>query len=500
MNSIKEEEEQVFRTISSQTIANFVVDQAHVQKKCVSKIISNLCNSAGALVGLPGDPFDDILGSSSSPDKESDSITPEVLKKTKVRVAGAEATLRQLCKRAGGSLFETCSALEDNISKAWNEPNADVLTIQRSMHLIVLMMSHVESGAMPTCLSWFDQLAQLIQRPYDNHRTRRIVAHAVATICKYAQGEHRESAMLVVYNSIFVAFTRTGSVDATEVLEGAVMVLDRIVHSLGSDLMPYVPSMVHYAMKTMSSQFKLVRTLAAGAFADLVPLIPLQMDLELHDSNKLLPDALRTIVSQNAVSRTFLESFTEGKAIQHVDVKSWLAPDISIRVYQQHGVDWLCFMANNNLHGILADDMGLGKTLQSLSAMAATLSMSSSILEEGRACLIVCPPIIVHHWIQEAKKYLPGFFESIIDYSLPASERKALNRKGSANIGSRADIDRDNVRDLAYRYRVLKRYRLLFCGAGRSTPNPEPFDCSVSCRARTSCSSPSCVEWNTAAE
>ncbi|EGZ21728.1 hypothetical protein PHYSODRAFT_489603 [Phytophthora sojae] len=403
MNSIKEEEEQVFRTISSQTIANFVVDQAHVQKKCVSKIISNLCNSAGAL-------------------------------KTKVRVAGAEATLRQLCKRAGGSLFETCSALEDNISKAWNEPNADVLTIQRSMHLIVLMMSHVESGAMPTCLSWFDQLAQLIQRPYDNHRTRRIVAHAVATICKYAQGEHRESAMLVVYNSIFVAFTRTGSVDATEVLEGAVMVLDRIVHSLGSDLMPYVPSMVHYAMKTMSSQFKLVRTLAAGAFADLVPLIPLQMDLELHDSNKLLPDALRTIVSQNAVSRTFLESFTEGKAIQHVDVKSWLAPDISIRVYQQHGVDWLCFMANNNLHGILADDMGLGKTLQSLSAMAATLSMSSSILEEGRACLIVCPPIIVHHWIQEAKKYLPGFFESIIDYSLPASERKALNRKGGLPI------------------------------------------------------------------
>ncbi|KAE9244674.1 TATA-binding protein-associated factor [Phytophthora fragariae] len=200
--------------------------------------------------------------------------------------------------------------------------------------------------------------------------------------------------------------------------------------SLGSDLILYVPSLVHYAMKTMSSQFKIVRTLAAAAFADLVPLIPLQMDLKLHESNKLLPDALRTIVNQNAVSRTFLESFTEGKAIQHVDVTSWLAPDISLRVYQQHGVDWLCFMANNNLHGILADDMGLGKTLQSLSAMAATLSMSSTPDKRRAAvsCLIVCPPIIVHHWIQEAKKFLPGFFESMVDYSLPASERKTLNR------------------------------------------------------------------------
>ncbi|KAE9035565.1 putative helicase [Phytophthora rubi] len=430
MNSIKEEEEQVFRTISAQTIADFVVGQANVQKKCVSKIISNLCNSAGALVGLSGGPFDGILGSSSSPVKQSESVSPEVLKKAKVRAEGAEATLRQICKRAEDSLFETCRALEDYISTAWNQPNVDELTIQRSMHLIVLILPHIESGAMSTCLSWFDRLAQLMQRPYKDHQTRRIVAHAVAIICKYTQGEHRENAMLVVYNSIFVAFSQTGTADATEVLEGAMMVLDRIVHSLGSDLVLYVPSLVHYAMKTMSSQFKLVRTLAAGAFADLVPLIPLQMDLKLHESSKLLPDALRTIVNQNAVSRTFLESFTEGKAIQHVDVKSWLAPDLSLRVYQQHGVDWLCFMANNNLHGILADDMGLGKTLQSLSAMAARLSMSSTPDHRRAAapCLIVCPPIIVHHWTQEAKKFLPGFFESIVDYSLPASERKTLNR------------------------------------------------------------------------
>ncbi|KAG7392155.1 btaf1 RNA polymerase II, B-TFIID transcription factor-associated, 170kDa [Phytophthora pseudosyringae] len=373
MNSIKEEEELTFRTISSQTIAGFVVGQAHIQKKCVAKIISNLCNSAAALVGISGDSYDTTHGGRSLQNDHNPSLPPDVLKKTKIRVAGAEVALSEIYR-----------------------------------------------------------LAQLTKQPYEDHQTRRIVAHAVAAICKNAEGQHREDAMLVVYNSIFVVFSNVDSADSastTEALEGAVMVLDRIVHTLGADLTPYIPSLVHYAMKTMSSQFKLVRTFAAGAFADLVPLIPLQMDLELRDSDQLLPDSLRTIVRQNAVSRKFLESFTEGKAVQHTDVTSWLATETSLRVYQQHGVDWLCFMAKNNLHGILADDMGLGKTLQTLSAMAATLGVppAGGSKRSAMPCLIVCPPIIVHHWIQEAKKYIPGVFASIVDYSLTSSERKTLS-------------------------------------------------------------------------
>ncbi|KAL4115216.1 hypothetical protein KRP22_004117 [Phytophthora ramorum] len=282
--------------------------------------------------------------------------------------------------------------------------------------------------------------------------------------------------MLVVYESIFVIFSNTGGADVlkSEALEGAVMVLDRIVRSLGAELTPYVPSLVHYAMKTMSSQFKLVRTFAAGVFADLVPLIPLQMDLELHKSDQLLPVSLRTIVNQNAVSRSFLESFTEGKAVQHTNVKPWLAPETSLRVYQQHGVDWLCFMARNNLHGILADDMGLGKTLQTLSAMAATLAMTSTAQSKrpARPCLVVCPPIIVHHWIQEAKKYIPGYFASVIDYSVPASDRKVLGHGKNIVISDhgttlivttysilRTDINR--LGDIDYSFVVLDEAHLI---------------------------------------
>ncbi|ETN09266.1 hypothetical protein PPTG_11717 [Phytophthora nicotianae INRA-310] len=430
MNSIKEEEEIAFRAISAQAIARFVVDQAHTQKKCVAKIVSNLCNSAAALIGATSDPSD------SNPQHDpSPVILPDVLKKIRVRAVGAEAALSEICKHTGDSLFETCRALEDAISKAWKQQNVDELTIQRCMHLIMLVMPHTESGAMEKCLSWLERLAQLMQQPCEDHQTRRTVAHAVAIICKNAQGQHREHAMLIVYSSIFVAFSNTGSVK-TEALEAAVMVLDRIVHILGADLTPYVPSLVHYAMKTMSSQSKRIRTFAAGAFADLVPLIPLQMDLELHDSAQLLPDSLRTIVEVNAVSRSFLESFSTGKAVQHADVTAGLAPETTLRLYQQHGVDWLCFMAKNNLHGILADDMGLGKTLQTLAAMASTLGMELKN-EASMPCIIVCPPIIVHHWIQEIKKYIPGIFASIIDYSTPASDRKRLRRGNAFPISGR---------------------------------------------------------------
>jgi SNF2 family DNA or RNA helicase len=37
-----------------------------------------------------------------------------------------------------------------------------------------------------------------------------------------------------------------------------------------------------------------------------------------------------------------------------------------LRPYQQQGLNWLQFLREHGLGGILADDMGLGKTLQTL--------------------------------------------------------------------------------------------------------------------------------------
>jgi hypothetical protein len=37
---------------------------------------------------------------------------------------------------------------------------------------------------------------------------------------------------------------------------------------------------------------------------------------------------------------------------------------VTLRPYQQDGINWLAFLHRFGLHGCLADDMGLGKTLQ----------------------------------------------------------------------------------------------------------------------------------------
>ena len=72
----------------------------------------------------------------------------------------------------------------------------------------------------------------------------------------------------------------------------------------------------------------------------------------------------------------------------------------TLRDYQRAGIDWLAFLRDANLGGILADDMGLGKTLQTI----ATL--------EGR-CLVVCPRSVVYNWEAEIARFRPSLKTSI---------------------------------------------------------------------------------------
>ncbi|MCG8590193.1 MAG: SNF2-related protein, partial [Proteobacteria bacterium] len=74
-----------------------------------------------------------------------------------------------------------------------------------------------------------------------------------------------------------------------------------------------------------------------------------------------------------------------------------LPPDLraELRDYQREGVDWLCFLREAGLGGLLADDMGLGKTLQALCAVA------------GRT-LVVAPTSVLHNWLAEVARFRPA--------------------------------------------------------------------------------------------
>ena len=65
-----------------------------------------------------------------------------------------------------------------------------------------------------------------------------------------------------------------------------------------------------------------------------------------------------------------------------------------LRPYQREGLDWLQFLRDYELGGILADDMGLGKTVQTL----AHILVEKREGRLDRPCLIVCPTSLVPNW------------------------------------------------------------------------------------------------------
>jgi superfamily II DNA or RNA helicase len=71
----------------------------------------------------------------------------------------------------------------------------------------------------------------------------------------------------------------------------------------------------------------------------------------------------------------------------------------TLRPYQREGVNWLSFLRDAGLGGILADDMGLGKTLQALCAIPAG---------DGQRTLVVAPTSVLQNWRVEAEKFRPS--------------------------------------------------------------------------------------------
>lgn len=76
----------------------------------------------------------------------------------------------------------------------------------------------------------------------------------------------------------------------------------------------------------------------------------------------------------------------------------------SLRPYQQVGFDWLSFLYDAGLGGILADDMGLGKTIQALALIARAVSGPASC----SPFLVVAPTSVVGNWKSEAAKFAPN--------------------------------------------------------------------------------------------
>ncbi len=149
------------------------------------------------------------------------------------------------------------------------------------------------------------------------------------------------------------------------------------------------------------------------------------------------------------IDDNFEKAFTKISKQSDIDFTKIEVPETvnaKLRPYQIEGFNWLNFLYQNRLGGILADDMGLGKTIQTLSMLDYTYSNCENAIPEQpvqsslfdlptessfnnsniSASLIVMPTSLIHNWIRETEKFTPHL--KVYNYT-------GANRLKSKDIG-----------------------------------------------------------------
>lgn len=116
-----------------------------------------------------------------------------------------------------------------------------------------------------------------------------------------------------------------------------------------------------------------------------------------------------------------------GGLLQFTGIRDVAQPqglDASLRPYQQEGFNWLAFLWEQGLGGVLADDMGLGKTLQAIALVCYAKSGIGVPDRDGAArhpFLVVAPTSVVPNWAAETARFAPGLRVTAITDTLQRS-------------------------------------------------------------------------------
>lgn len=120
---------------------------------------------------------------------------------------------------------------------------------------------------------------------------------------------------------------------------------------------------------------------------------------------------------------------------------------LKLREYQKKGYEWLWWLYDKGLHGLLADDMGLGKTHQAMAVMSAIQTQASNT--SGPMFLCVCPTTVLDHWMDKIESFAPNL--KAIKYYGPKRDQLVRNFPQSNTIVTTYGV---LLRDLA----LLERY------------------------------------------
>ncbi|HEX3981780.1 MAG TPA: SNF2-related protein [Acidimicrobiales bacterium] len=102
----------------------------------------------------------------------------------------------------------------------------------------------------------------------------------------------------------------------------------------------------------------------------------------------------------------------------------------TLRPYQHTGFNWLAYLYEHRLGGILADDMGLGKTLEALALMCHTRERGLT----DAPYLVVAPTSVVGNWAAECRRFAPDL------RAVTVTETARRRGTALADLAEKADL------------------------------------------------------------
>lgn len=204
--------------------------------------------------------------------------------------------------------------------------------------------------------------------------------------------------------------------------QGITECLFLIVKKLGLAIVPYVVLLVVPTLRRMGDPIPDIRSLATLTFASLVRLMP------LDGAKSNVPGLLPELADEKVKQKNFLEELMNPSLIKDCAIPCTI--NAKLRKYQQEGVNWLWFLCQFGLHGILCDDMGLGKTLQTLCIISTAHAKRLETLPDEKTLpsLVVCPPTLIGHWFYETEKFVSPDDLAPLMYNGSSAERLLLQR------------------------------------------------------------------------
>ena len=432
MDSIKMEENVDLQKRSAFSIAILLNHYASTQKrgpadKVTANLMSFYCIDTSETPEFRNNATrsDVILSLHKEEDRKDYANTSDYEKEAKsarITRRGTKEALDQLCQLFGTQLFAKAPVLRSKIETPLRQAFGDDSPMDLEdntefgqevvdgLSILRALVPKIDSTLHP----FITELMPLIAKALRSRLSifRYAAAKCFATICSVLRIE----GMTMLVEQV-LPFSNS---DDLHCRQGAIELVYHLIHVMEDSILPYVIFLIVPVLGRMSDSDNDVRLIATTTFATLVKLVPLEVGIPDP------PGFPESLLKGRDRERKFISQMLDFKKVEPFEVP--VAIKAELRSYQQEGVNWLAFLNQYHLHGILCDDMGLGKTLQTLCIVASDHHLRAEEYAKTNASdvrrlpsLIVCPPTLSGHWQQEIQQFAP--FLSCMAYVGPTADR-----------------------------------------------------------------------------